>query len=65
MLWHLIYQIDILLAQGTQANPEVVLAQQEHIQAIEKRLWKAVDTLRAQARDLLLPRLTMNGEVAA
>ena len=53
------------LAHGTQTNPEVVLAQQEHIEAIGKWPWKAVDTLRVQARDLLLPRLMMNGEAAA
>ena len=53
------------LAHGTQANPEVVLTQQEHIKAIEKWLWKSLDTLRDQARDVLLRRLMINGDVAA
>jgi hypothetical protein len=42
-----------------------MLAQQEHIQVIEKRLWKAVDALRVQARDMLSPRLLVNWEVTA
>lgn len=39
------------------------MAQQEHIEVIEKRLWKTVDALQVQARDLLSPHLMANGEV--
>lgn len=49
------------------------MAQLEHIEAIEKRLWTAADTLRAKSTyasneyflsvNILLPHI-MNGEVA-
>ncbi|BBO73476.1 hypothetical protein DSCW_08930 [Desulfosarcina widdelii] len=57
--------VNYTLAHETQANPEVVLAQHEHIEVFEKRVWKAANALQVQARDLLSTSLMENGEVAA